>query len=174
MKQFRRPTPERTDDDGQGLLFALMFLALFGLWITGVLGLATTDLTSASTVRNQRVTTYAADSAVWGAIELERNQTSNANLVASCPVGSISSSPVFQYQDPSFSGSSTYYVSCLSTAIPNNPINPFPGYPGYYVQFYASTSSSPTPANATVIASVTYTTASFPATYSVGFWADGL
>ena len=58
----------RGDDQGQALIFALMFIALFGAWSVSLLGLATGDLVGTRSVASQITSTYSEDATLVGAM----------------------------------------------------------------------------------------------------------
>ena len=56
------------DDEGSALVMALLFLALFGLLVGGLLSLTQTNLKATAVIRSNAATSYTANAAVDGAI----------------------------------------------------------------------------------------------------------
>lgn len=113
----------RGDDDGQALIFALMFIALFGAWSVSLLGLTTGDLLSTRSVASQVTTTYSADSAVMGAIGyIQYTLTGTSTWFSSNCTSTTSFETVFTYNSVSVgcelvAGASSFdYVTLKATS----------------------------------------------------------
>ena len=133
-----RPSSQR--DSGQALLFALMFLALFGVWIASVLGLATNDLVGTVSVAKQRDVAFTADSAMYASIELAYKGfvTSSAAFESACKSG------MFTYSANSIKGA-------LTSVTVNCAYNETSTSPTVFDATFTATSASTTIVSATVV-----------------------
>lgn len=75
----------RRGEAGVALIFALVFLSLFGTLIAVVLGFTNSSVLATQRHREQRAAVYAADGAIDGAIQYVRTDAQRGAYGGSCP-----------------------------------------------------------------------------------------
>jgi hypothetical protein len=113
--QLRR---RAADDEGTVLILALAFLALFGLVVGTLLGLASTNFKATAVVRDRATATYSADGAVDGAINSARSQP----LVGQAAYNST----CFSLPAGALNGSAQVDVKCTGRTGSGTTTSPFP------------------------------------------------